>query len=201
MMSSETTRRERKPAMDDARSAAKSPADAVDDGIGVLRFRDLPGRESTWRPLDMELPEFERTRYAVAGRPREGTATSALDALQAFNITYLKCAPGKGIGGHAHATPEVFIVMSGRWSVTLGPDGEQSTILEPWDIIAVTPDEMHGAVNISDEDGWIMTINAGHGGAKIRWAPSVLAALAARGVDIAAEEMPGETLRGEGARG
>ncbi len=177
-------------------SQSDAKAGSADIEANVLRFRELPGREANWRPLDMELPRFERTRYAVAGRPREGTATSGLDALEAFNITYLKCAPGKGIGGHAHATPEVFIVMAGRWSVTLGPNGERSTILEPWDIISVPPDEMHGAVNISDQDGWIMTINAGHGGAKIRWAPAVLAELMARGVKVAAEEMPGEKTSG-----
>lgn len=134
----------------------------------LLRFDELDGHESPWQPIDTMIPRFERKRYSVIGRPAEGTGQGkSVDDIEAFNVTYLKCEPGKGIGGHAHATPEVFIPMSGRWSVTLGPEGEQETVMEPWDIISVPPGEMHGATNISDEVGWIMTINAGQGGAKI----------------------------------
>ena len=43
------------------------------------------------------------------------------------------------------------------------------------DIIAVPPDAMRGAMNIADEVGWIMTIDAGHA--------------------VAASETPGESLR------
>jgi len=104
----------------------------------VLRFRDLAGRESSYRPIDMLLSRFERDRYSVIGRPTEQSGPrTPLDELDAFNVTYLKCAPGKGIGTHAHATPEVFIVMTGKWSITLGVDAEQESIVEPWDIIAV----------------------------------------------------------------
>ncbi len=159
----------------------------------VLRFRDLDGRESPWRPIDTMLSRFDRRRYSVIGRPAEGTGQGkSVDDIEAFNVTYLSCEPGKGIGGHAHATPEVFIPMTGRWSVTLGAEGGQEVILEPWDIISVPPDEMHGAVNISDETGWIMTINAGHGGARIRWAPDLLEEVRALGVDVSDAEQPGE---------
>ncbi len=37
----------------------------------VLRFVDLPGRDSPYRPMDMLLERFERKRYAVVGRPAE----------------------------------------------------------------------------------------------------------------------------------
>ncbi len=163
----------------------------------VLRFRDLDGRESPWKPLDTKLERFERERYSVIGRPAEGTGEGkSVEDVEAFNVTYLKCEPGKGIGGHAHATAEVFIAMSGRWSVTLGPDGEREAIVEPWDIVAVPPDEMHGAVNISDETGWLMTINAGHGGAKIHWARDVLEGVRAMGIEPEEAEQPGEPQSG-----
>lgn len=162
----------------------------------VLRFRDLAGRESSYRPIDMLLSRFERDRYSVIGRPAEQSGPrTPLDEVDAFNATYLKCAPGKGIGAHAHATPEVFIVMSGKWSVTLNVDGEQETILEPWDIIAVPPNAMHGAVNISDEVGWLMTINAGHGGAKLYWAPNLVEEIRSMGVNVEETEIPGGGAR------
>ncbi len=161
----------------------------------VLRFRDLAGRESSYRPIDMLLSRFERDRYPVIGRPAEqsgpGTPPGEVDG---FNVTYLKCAPGKGIGTHAHATSEVFIVMTGRWSVTLGADAGQETILEPWDIIAVPPNAMHGAVNIGAEDGWLMTINAGQSGAKLYWAPNLVEEIRSMGVTVEETEIPGATV-------
>jgi len=162
----------------------------------VLRFRDLAGRESSYRPIDMLLSRFERDRYSVIGRPTEQSGPrTPLDELDAFNVTYLKCAPGKGIGTHAHATPEVFIVMTGKWSITLGVDAEQESIVEPWDIIAVPPNAMHGAVNISEEDGWLMTINAGHGGAKLFWAPNLIEEIRSMGVNVEETEIPGGGAR------
>lgn len=158
----------------------------------VLRFDEIGTRESRWRPADMRLAHYDRKRYAVVGRPNEGEgAVSPLDAVTGFNMTYLRCRPGCGIGGHGHATAEVFIPMSGRWRLAMGPQGERSALLEPWDVVAVPPSEFHGAMNVSDEFGWIMTINAGHGGARIHWAPSVLAELAAAGLPTPAAEMPG----------
>ena len=161
----------------------------------VLRFRDLAGRESSYRPIDMLLSRFERDRYSVIGRPAEQNGPhTPLDEVDAFNVTYLKCAPGKGIGTHAHATTEVFIVMTGRWSVTLGVDAEQETILEPWDIISVPPNAMHGAVNIGEEDGWLMTINAGQSGAKLYWAPNLVEEIRSMGVKVEETEIPGGTV-------
>ena len=158
----------------------------------VMRFEKLPGNESSYRPIDMLLPRYARDRYAVVGRPGESTTSnSPLHNVDAFNITYLKCAPGKGIGNHAHKTPEAFIVMSGKWLITLGPKSEQKTTLEPWDIISVPPSEMHSAVNISHEEGWLMTINAGQSGAKLFWAPELVEEIRATGKDVNNIENPG----------
>ena len=60
----------------------------------------------------MLLECFERERYAVIGRPAEGTtAGTALGAVKAFSVVYLKCEPSKGLGSHAHASAEVIIVI------------------------------------------------------------------------------------------
>lgn len=160
----------------------------------VLRVDNLDGRESPYRPVDMMLERFQRSRYSVVGRPAEQTGPlTPLEEVDAFNLTYLKCEPGKGIGTHAHATPELFIVMKGTWKIWLGENAGQETVIGPWDIISVPPNEMHGASNISDEEGWMMTINAGHGGAKIHWALNLVEELRASGHDVPDNEMPGET--------
>lgn len=164
----------------------------------VLRFSDIDQRESPYRPIDMMLERFDRKRYAVLGRPAEQKGEpTPLDQVEAFNITYLKIEPGKGLATHGHPTPEAFIVMRGRWKITLGMNAEQETILEPFDIITVPPDLMHGAEVIGDETGWIMTINAGHGGAKLFWPPDLVEELRATGVDVSNVEIPGESLKQE----
>ncbi len=83
--------------------------------------------------------------------------------------------------------------MSGRWSVTLGEDGDEVAVLEPWDIIAVPPGEMHGAVNISDDDAWLMTINAGNQGAEIHWAPELVEEARRAGLTAESSEVPAST--------
>lgn len=162
----------------------------------VLRFSDIDQRESPYRPIDMLLERFERKRYAVLGRPSEQKGEiTPLDQVEAFNITYLKCEPGKGLATHGHTTPEAFIVMAGKWKITLGVNAEQETILGPFDIISVPPNEMHGAEVIGDETGWMMTINAGHGGAKLFWPPDLVEELRATGADVSEVEIPGESLK------
>ena len=169
-------------------------ADGTDPNVEshVLRFNRIDERESPLRVADMGLARYQRKRYAVVGRPDEQAGeTTPLDDVRGFNLTYLKCGPGKGIGAHAHATPEVLIALSGTWSVRLGPAGERETIIDPWDIVAVPPDEMHEAVNIGDDEGWMITINAGHGGAKITWSPDLIAELHAAGIASPDSEQPG----------
>lgn len=162
----------------------------IDDYI--VRFADLASQESPYHPLDMQLPRYDRKRYSVIGRPSEQAGAVANGRqVKEFSVVYLKCEPGKGIGAHGHATSEVFIVMSGRWKLTGGAAGEHEVELGPWDVISVPPDLMHGAVNVSDEDGWLMAINAGQAGAKITWAPALLAELRALGGKAAESEAPG----------
>ena len=162
----------------------------------VCRFEDIKERESPYRPIDMMLERFERKRYAVLGRPAEqnGEATP-LDEVEAFNITYLKVEPGKGLATHGHPTPEAFVVMRGLWRVTMGTKAEQETILKPFDIISVPSNEMHGAEVIGEETGWLMTINAGHGGAKLFWPSELVEELRAEGADVSNVEVPGASLK------
>ena len=57
-------------------------------------------------------------------------AKPEIDYAQDFNLTYLKATPGKGPSLHSHDHVEVFIPMTGRWSVTWGEAGEHEVILE-----------------------------------------------------------------------
>ena len=176
-------------------AATETDSNAPDIEAHVLRFSEIDQRESPYRPIDMLLERFERKRYAVLGRPAEQKGEpTPLDQVEAFNITYLKCEPGKGLATHGHLTPEAFIVMAGRWKITLGLHAEQETILGPFDIISVPANQMHGAEVIGEEVGWMMTINAGHGGAKLFWPPDLVEEIRATGADVSDVEVPGEAV-------
>jgi quercetin dioxygenase-like cupin family protein len=154
----------------------------------VIRFRNLEGRKSTFRPRDMLLPRFERDRYSVIGRPGEGsTSGTPLADVKAFSVVYLRCEPGKGLASHAHNSAEIFIVMSGKWELDV--QGTK-TVLEPWDVVSVTPDVLHGARNISDAPAYIMAINEGQTGAPIRLDPAILAEIRAAGHQVVDPEYP-----------
>jgi hypothetical protein len=53
---------------------------------------------------------------------------------------------------------------------------------------------MHGAEVIGEETGWLMTINAGHGGAKLFWDANLVEELRAKGLDVSDVEIPGHSL-------
>ena len=153
----------------------------------VIRFEDLNGRESPFHPFDMVLERFQRRRYAVVGRRTEKTATgSGPGEVDDFSVVYIAAAPGKGIGSHAHATPEVFIVMGGESPAELE--------VGPWDVVAVPPDVFHSAVNIGETEGWILAINTGGDGAPIQWDPALIAEIRAQGLTVEATELPGAAL-------
>ena len=154
----------------------------------IIRYTDIGARKSAYRPRDMLLPRFERDRYAVIGRPAEGTTTgTALGAVKAFSVVYLKCEPGKGLGSHAHASAEVFIVMCGQWEIDV--QGTK-TVLNPFDVISVPPDVFHSARNIGSEPALMMAINEGQTGTPISLDPALLAEIAAAGHTVSDPEYP-----------
>lgn len=162
------------------------------DAIGienlVIRYKDLDSRQSTFRPRDMLLPRFERERFSVIGRPGEGTSSDkATGGVDAFSVVYVRCEPGKGLGRHAHASSEAFIILSGSWELSCG---DMTTRLEPFDVVSVPPDAMHGLVNVGSETGVAMAINEGKAGVPIQLAPELLSELRAMGHEISDVEYP-----------
>jgi quercetin dioxygenase-like cupin family protein len=154
----------------------------------IVRFRDLPQRRSTFRPLDMKVAKYDRERYSVVGRGAEGSSKGKKTSeVKDFSVVYLKLDPGKAVGEHAHDTSEVFIPLTGRWEVGIG--GE-TTILEPFDVISVPPHTMHSLVNVSDEPAFLMAVNAGGSGAPIQWARQVLDEVRATGCEPSELERP-----------
>jgi uncharacterized RmlC-like cupin family protein len=63
---------------------------------------------------------------------------------------------------HVHYnTHETFLALTGRWEIQWGDKGEERTILEHLDLIAVPPGVTRRFVNLSDEDAHLLVIIQG----------------------------------------
>jgi len=88
-------------------------------------------------------------------------------------MTFNLVEPFKGNALHTHPAVEVFIALDGRWEIAWGERGAQSTVLEPWDLVAVPADVRHSYKNVESHTAQnIMTILPGK--ASIVWAPAVV---------------------------
>lgn len=82
-----------------------------------------------------------------------------------FRLGFATCPPGNGPGLHVHwNTHETFICMTGKWEIRWGDKGEERTVIEPFDLIAVPPGVTRQFINISDQDAHLMVIIQGEPG-------------------------------------
>lgn len=105
--------------------------------------------------------------------PEQYTGRSAMAPVKAGERVVLaiaECPPGDGPGLHNHEiTTESFFCLQGRFEITWGDDGENSTILEPMDFVSVPQGVMRAFRNISDETGRLfVTIELGDSGSNDR---------------------------------
>ena len=140
----------------------------------VARFDQL--RASPQAFVDTRLPGHERDIYNVIGRgvTEDSSLRPAIGDAQGFNVTYTSAEPGNGAALHAHPTVEVFIPMSGKWSVYWGEDGDEEVILGPWDVISIPPGVMRGFRNVGNGHAYMMAIIGGTDSGRVSWADSVL---------------------------
>jgi len=140
----------------------------------IARFKELKTDPRFF--LDSMLPGHERLNYNVIGTgvSENPDARPAIEHAEDFNLTYMKAAPGKGPSLHSHDHIEVFIAMTGRWSVTWGARGEYEIFLEPFDVISVPIGEMRAIRNAGDTDAWHLTILGGTRPSRVEWHDDVI---------------------------
>jgi uncharacterized RmlC-like cupin family protein len=79
-----------------------------------------------------------------------------------FRIGIAECSPGDGPARHVHwKTHETFMALSGKWELQWGDKGEESVVLEPFDLFAMPPGVTRRFVNISDKDAHLLVIIQG----------------------------------------
>jgi mannose-6-phosphate isomerase-like protein (cupin superfamily) len=156
-------------------------------GKRVARFKEL--RPSPRAFVDSLIPGHEREIFNVIGRgvTEDLSLNPAITDARDFNLTLVHASPGKGAALHAHPTVEVFMALSGRWTVYWGDQGEHETLLEQWDTISVPPGVMRGFRNAGAEAGHLLAILGGTDAGHVTWAPQVLEQAKATGLALDAE--------------
>lgn len=95
-----------------------------------------------------------------------------------FSVAWLRAREGEGMLRHWHAEPQVLIIKSGVWSVTLneGPDEVQVT-LYPEDTFSVPPNAWRifrmEELTEDAEFGELVVINGGDARVRLHWAEEV----------------------------
>ena len=150
----------------------------------VAKFDSL---QSSSRPLvDAVLPQFHREIFNIIGSgvTEDPTMKVPITAVEGFHLSIIKAGPGKGTGLHNHKTVEVFMPLTGRWSVQWGDEGENELVLEQHDVISVPVGVLRGFRNDGEQEGLMLAIVGGTDPGKVDWADSVRSAVRERGFDV-----------------
>lgn len=152
-----------------------SPADMAKR---IARFKDMTPSKQAF--VDTRIAEYQRDIFNVIGRgvTEDPDLAPAIPNAEGFNVTYVGAEPGKGAALHAHETVEVFIPLSGTWTVYWGNEGQHEVTLEAFDCISVPTRVMRGFRNAGDSFAHLIAIigsrpDAADGG-QVAWAPKIL---------------------------
>lgn len=138
----------------------------------VARFGDLKSSHEAF--LDTRIPGHEREIFSIIGNGvQEDPNMNPPIAPQEFHLAMIRAEPGKGAALHSHLTQEVFVPLSGRWSIFWGPAGEREVILEPWDTISVPLHVMRGFRNVSDDTAMMLAVVGGNDPGRVGWPESL----------------------------
>jgi uncharacterized RmlC-like cupin family protein len=136
--------------------------------------------------IDAVLPEYNRQIFNIIGRgvTEDATMDVAIDDAEDFHVAVIKACPGKGTGLHTHKTLEVFMPLTGTWSVQWGDQGENELTINQWDVISIPTGIMRGFRNDSAEEAVLLSILGGTDPGKVEWAESILGKVRAKGYDL-----------------
>ncbi len=153
----------------------------------VARFKELEANKQAF--VDSRIPGHERDIFNVIGTGvnEDPETRPAIADARDFTVTYVGAEPGKGAALHAHPTVEVFIPISGRWTVYWGDEGAKEVVLEPADVISVPPGVMRGFRNAGDEYAYLMAVIGGGDSGTVTWDAGVLERAAATGLELDAK--------------
>ena len=141
----------------------------------IARFKDLvstKARHAQGKGIPQEVMEMitAKTTFNIMSPETLGGQLSPEPAVVGgdagvFRLGIATCPAGNGPGLHVHwNTHETFMALTGRWEIKWGDKGEESTILEPFDLIAVPPGVTRQFINLTDQDAHLLVIIQGKKG-------------------------------------
>lgn len=136
----------------------------------IVRFKELKP-QSSYYAKDQGIPDeayktiTARTLYTLMAPSQKAGPMSARPVVQAeenLSVIIAECPPGDKPMLHAHFhTNEHFFCLSGRFKVRWGDQGENETVLEPFDMIRVPKAVCRDFTNISDGTAHLLVMITG----------------------------------------
>jgi len=137
--------------------------------------------------ITQSLPGMQRDIYSIIGpgvSEKEATQPAIVDSTD-FNVAYVGAAPGNASGLHSHPEVEVFIPISGRWSVFWNEEADREQVeLGPLDCISVPGGVMRAFRNIGDEYAYLLVIIGGTQNAAVTRPQHLIDAARSLGVSL-----------------
>jgi mannose-6-phosphate isomerase-like protein (cupin superfamily) len=151
----------------------------------VARFKDQKSSDKAF--VDTRIPGHEREIFGIiGGGVQEDPDMRPPIEAQDFHLAMVRAEPGKGAALHSHLTQEVFVPLTGRWSIFWGPEGDKEVILEPYDVVSVPIHIMRGFRNVGEDSAMMLAIVGGNDPGRVGW-PDSLKELA-RGAGLIIDE-------------
>jgi mannose-6-phosphate isomerase-like protein (cupin superfamily) len=159
----------------------------------VARFKDQKSTAKSF--IDTRIPGHERDIYGIVGASvMEDPDLEPAIPAQDFHLSIVRAEPGKGAALHSHLTQEVFMPLSGRWSIFWGPKGEKEVILDRYDVISVPVHVMRGFRNAGEETALLLAIVGGHDPGKVGWPETMKEMARAAGLELTEDGNLRETV-------
>ena len=140
--------------------------------------------------ITQSIPGMQRDIYSIIGpgvSEKDQTQPAIADST-GFNVAYVGAAPGNASGLHSHEEVEVFIPISGKWSVFWNEeDAREEVILGPMDCISVPGGVMRAFRNVGDEYAHLLVIIGSTKNAAVTRPQALVDAAVAAGVKLDAK--------------
>lgn len=132
----------------------------------ILPVKSIRSRELGIPEEVFEMQTAKITRNIMSPGPLAGQLTPKPVVeggdKGVFRLGIVTCPANQGPGLHVHyKTHETFMALTGRWEIQWGDNGEESIVLEPFDLIAMPPNVTRRFVNVSDSDAHLFVIIQG----------------------------------------
>lgn len=115
-----------------------------------------------------------------------------------FNIGAARQPFGCVNSQHSHDTAEVFIIHSGRWRLTFGPNKEDGALeIGPGDVASVPIHMFRGFEKVDEGVGFLWTVLGEDDPGKVLWAPAVFEAAEGHGLKLTSRGLLIDTSSGD----